>query len=650
MAAAAGADPDVLRLHNLDSTLRVTGAALGATHAAIDVAGDRTPMRCAIASLLRLAVGSVLMLSLIALGLGRHSPAVSARRVPAPASQLFINHLPGFWRPAVEDMLWLDAETGQTTHVPLRGEPMLQAASLSPWRDENGSHQVVGFRAQGINKGGIVLERASFPDGAVLDAIEIDVFANGSRVCWYPGTRARVLFIGGDNQLYMFDFERDASAGPRGRDDGPMDRPRPLAWTNPDSRAGTWFGDLHWPAHARFAHLILARSGGRDRSAHSDRGLAWLRLGEAGDSVEEWGRLLDRSTLPPGSGARSPSLGVAADGRLLLAYLEGEGEWRWSLRVTPIVLEPDGRPRTVTEPGRVVAEGCLVTFPAAFSRDGRFVNVVIKGGDGSPVVQRIELDAPWSPRPPLASMRSDISVGRPGAFNCQAVDKWVRVGDAEGFRMARALARSQGLLVGGSSGTAVAAALRYARRLTAHDLVVAICPDTWRNYMSKFYDDERLAANQLSGGETLAQTVGDLTRARGPRELVTVAADATAAEAVALMEARGTSQLPVLRAGRAGGSIQEVTVARLLPDEVDPESVRVGDVMARPLRQVDVAAHLDEAYRLLLAGNPGVLAVDGENVVDVVTRIDLIHYWGKRRVYSNGPIDFSGPLPLKGGG
>ena len=55
----------------------------------------------------------------------------------------------------------------------------------------------------------------------------------------------------------------------------------------------------------------------------------------------------------------------------------------------------------------------------------------------------------------------------PKTFNSQLVDDWVRVGDAESFHTARDLARREGILVGGSSGTAVAAALRYARRLTA---------------------------------------------------------------------------------------------------------------------------------------------------------------------------------------
>src|SRR5579872_6300661 len=80
----------------------------------------------------------------------------------------------------------------------------------------------------------------------------------------------------------------------------------------------------------------------------------------------------------------------------------------------------------------------------------------------------------------------------PKTFNGQLVDDWVRVSDAESFYTAKALARREGLLVGGSSGTATAAALRYARRLTAEHLVVVMCADTGRNYISKFFDDQWL--------------------------------------------------------------------------------------------------------------------------------------------------------------
>src|SRR5216684_4737871 len=95
----------------------------------------------------------------------------------------------------------------------------------------------------------------------------------------------------------------------------------------------------------------------------------------------------------------------------------------------------------------------------------------------------------------------------PKTFNSQLVDEWIRIGDTEAFHIARALARREGILAGGSSGTSVAAALRYARRLTAHDLVVALVADTGRNYLSKFYDDAWLSANHLLAHEQVAHAL-----------------------------------------------------------------------------------------------------------------------------------------------
>lgn len=220
----------------------------------------------------------------------------------------------------------------------------------------------------------------------------------------------------------------------------------------------------------------------------------------------------------------------------------------------------------------------------------------------------------------------------PKTLNSQLVDEWIRVSDAESFHTARALARREGILAGGSAGTNVAAALRYARRLTAEQLVVTVICDTGRNYLSKFYDDDWLAENKLLLGETRApHSVGDLLHKRGPRQLVTITPEASAAQAIELLEKTGISQLPVLQDGKPVGSIQEVTLARLLHDNSDPTKVTVGEIMARPLPQLDIHVHLDEAYRLLLAGHTGVLAVADGQVVDIVTRIDLVQYWDQLR-------------------
>ena len=279
--------------------------------------------------------------------------------------------------------------------------------------------------------------------------------------------------------------------------------------------------------------------------------------------------------------------------------------------------------------GKVTAFVAGVGTGGTISGVGRYLkernpDIKIIGADPEGSVLSGDVPKPWK----VEGIGEDFV---PKTLNGQLVDEWIRIGDAESFHTARAMARREGLLVGGSAGTAVAAALRFAQRLSARDVIVALCPDTGRNYLSKFYDDAWLTQNQLHRGEPPAQTVGDLLLARGPRTLVTVSSDATAAEAADLLQASGISQLPVLHAGHSVGSIQEVTLARLLHDDLDPATVRVGDVMARPLPQLDVGVQLDEAYRLLLAGNSGVLALDGGSVIDIITRIDLIQYWTQRR-------------------
>lgn len=219
----------------------------------------------------------------------------------------------------------------------------------------------------------------------------------------------------------------------------------------------------------------------------------------------------------------------------------------------------------------------------------------------------------------------------PKTLNGQLVDEWIRISDAESFHYARALSRLEGILAGGSSGTNVAAALKYARRLSPGQVVVTLVCDTGRNYLSKFFDDAWLKSNNLLLNEQPAHSIGDLLQTRGPRQLVTISPEASAAEAIEVMQRSGISQLPVLQHGKSVGSIQEVTLARILHDRSDPGKVTVGEIMARPLPQLDVSVHLDEPYRLLLSGHTGVLAMSDGRVLDIVTRIDLVQYWDQQR-------------------
>jgi cystathionine beta-synthase len=276
-------------------------------------------------------------------------------------------------------------------------------------------------------------------------------------------------------------------------------------------------------------------------------------------------------------------------------------------------------------------EGRITVFVAGVGTGGTVSGVARYLKERKPDVKIVGADpegsvlSGGSPRPWKVEGIGEDFV--PKTFNSQLVDDWVRVSDTESFHYARALSRREGILAGGSSGTNVAAALRYARRLTRDDVVVTLVCDTGRNYLSKFFDDEWLSANKLVLHEQPIHSLGDLLKVRGRRSLVTITPEATVADAIEAMQSAGISQLPVLQDGKPVGSIQEVTLARVLHDNTDPEAVKVADVMARPLPVLDATVHIDEAYRLLLSGNTGVLVLADGKVADIVTRIDLVQYW-----------------------
>src|SRR5205814_6192415 len=88
----------------------------------------------------------------------------------------------------------------------------------------------------------------------------------------------------------------------------------------------------------------------------------------------------------------------------------------------------------------------------------------------------------------------------PGTFDPAVVDRWVRVSDRDAFLTARRLTREEGILVGGSSGTAMFAALEIAKDLDSNALVLVLFADSGRSYLSKIFNDEWMRQNGFLGG------------------------------------------------------------------------------------------------------------------------------------------------------
>jgi cystathionine beta-synthase len=229
----------------------------------------------------------------------------------------------------------------------------------------------------------------------------------------------------------------------------------------------------------------------------------------------------------------------------------------------------------------------------------------------------------------------------PGTYDPQVVGRWIRVSDREAFAAARRLTREEGILAGGSCGTALVAALTVARELTeagegAGKVIVVLLPDGGRNYLSKLYNDEWMRVNGLLATTGAVTRVAELLAGRhhGPDRPAVVVARTTerVGDAIATLQEYGISQMPVsedAEGDAVAGIVGSINEKNLLDRAFrDPSIVQrtVGEVMDGPLPLVDASATLDEAFTLLSGGSPALVAVRGEQPAGVVTKLDLLEY------------------------
>jgi cystathionine beta-synthase len=200
--------------------------------------------------------------------------------------------------------------------------------------------------------------------------------------------------------------------------------------------------------------------------------------------------------------------------------------------------------------------------------------------------------------------------------------------------MTRRLAREEGLLVGGSSGLAVAAALRVAAAAQPDDVIVVLLPDGGRGYLSKIFNDSWMADYGFLREHTTGPTVADLlaTRATDLPALVHVHPDETVAQAIALLREYDVSQLPVvqeeppLMAAEVAGAVAE----RDLLDALVSGAAKPGDPVSRhmspSLPVIGQGEPVSRAAAVLEKSGAALVHVDGKPAA-VLTRADLLGFY-----------------------
>ncbi|MFW5933151.1 MAG: cystathionine beta-synthase [Actinomycetota bacterium] len=224
----------------------------------------------------------------------------------------------------------------------------------------------------------------------------------------------------------------------------------------------------------------------------------------------------------------------------------------------------------------------------------------------------------------------------PETFDPSLVDVWERVSDAESFAMARRCAREEGILVGGSCGTALVAALRYAATQPPDATIVVLLPDSGRGYLSKFYDDTWLAEHGFVEHASGTGSVADVLATKGEDlpPVVHLHPNETVSAAIGLLKEYGVSQMPVLRDGVHDHATSDDVIGSVRENALLDAALRDAEVMSKPLVEVlqpplpaiDTHAPVDEVLAALAAGAPAVLATDDGRSVGVLTRADVLTF------------------------
>ncbi|HEU4481039.1 MAG TPA: pyridoxal-phosphate dependent enzyme, partial [Actinomycetota bacterium] len=230
----------------------------------------------------------------------------------------------------------------------------------------------------------------------------------------------------------------------------------------------------------------------------------------------------------------------------------------------------------------------------------------------------------------------------PETLDREVVDRWVTVSDRDSFLTARRITAEEGVLVGGSCGTAMWAGLEVAKELGPEHIMVVLLPDSGRNYLSKLYDEKWMRENGFIERPGIEARIADVVAEKrrldsSMPDLIAVPAAEKVGRAIDVLQEYGISQLPVATTERPTdtdeivGSINERSLLDRVFRDSDAVDKPVEDLMDAPLPVVQTSAGVDAMFRDLSKGAEAIIVAEGARPVGVLTRADLLEFLALQR-------------------
>jgi len=212
----------------------------------------------------------------------------------------------------------------------------------------------------------------------------------------------------------------------------------------------------------------------------------------------------------------------------------------------------------------------------------------------------------------------------PKNVDFSVIDHFVKVTDKDAAVMTRRLSREEGLFVGWSCGSAVHGALEYAKEnLKEGDRMVIILPDHGTRYLGKVYNDDWMRNHGFLEDKTYGTARDILSGRNGSYELTVVRKEDTVKEAIAIMNKKGVSQIPVLEKGNVIGSLTDSKLLSKLIDNPKLKDSPVSDVMEDAMKFVALDSTLD-VLSSLVNKEKAVLVRDQLDQIHIITKHDIL--------------------------